>query len=261
MIEVTPLGDSALIVRLPVSSADLDETLDAVLNAEALLQAANLAGVIEIAPAPATLAVFFDAVAVATEYDEQPVFEALRAAIRRVLSGPALATARSRGRTHEIPVCYEAEFAPDLAEMARHAGISMAEVVGQHAAVRYRVSCLGFAPGFPYLNGLPSALAMPRRASPRTEVAAGSVAIGGAHTGIYPQVSPGGWNLIGRTPLRLFDPSLPQPALLAAGDHVRFRAIARVEFEEQAVAAAVSDRRERARAFHADSRERQPLQK
>jgi inhibitor of KinA len=131
-------------------------------------------------------------------------------------------------------VCYEGEFAPDLAEVAHHAGLSPDEVAQRHAAAAYRVGCVGFMPGFPYLTGLPPELATPRRAIPRREVAAGSVAIGGSQTGIYPSVSPGGWNVIGRTPLRLFDVTRQPPALLRAGDAVRFRAISRTEFESLA---------------------------
>ena len=131
----------------------------------------------------------------------------------------------------EIPVCYDLEFAIDLERVARHAQISPGEVVTLHGAAQYRVNCIGFTPGFPYLTGLPNKLATPRHAVPRKEIPAGSVAIGGAQAGIYPQKSPGGWNIIGRTPLRLFDPQRDPPALLQTGDQVRFRKITREEFQ------------------------------
>ena len=115
--------------------------------------------------------------------------------------------------------------------MAEHAQISTSEVVDLHSAAEYRVSCIGFTPGFPFLSGMPKKLAIPRRETPRKEIPAGSVGIGGAQTGIYPLRSPGGWNLIGRTPLKLFDPTKNPPALLQAGDRVRFRAITREEFD------------------------------
>ncbi len=134
-------------------------------------------------------------------------------------------------RLIEIPVCYEDEFAPDLDEVASHAQLSAADVIAAHTAPIYHVACVGFAPGFPYLTGLAEALATPRRATPRLAVAAGSVAIGGAQTGIYPLTSPGGWNVIGRTPRRLFAIENAPPALLAQGDRVRFRRITREEFE------------------------------
>ena len=122
-------------------------------------------------------------------------------------------------------MCYGGEYGPDLEAVAVHAGLSPDAVVARHAAGDYSVAMLGFAPGFPYLLGLDPALHAPRRTDPRTRVPAGSVAIGGAQTGIYPRELPGGWNLIGRTPLPLFDPRREPPALLAAGDRVRFRAI------------------------------------
>jgi inhibitor of KinA len=134
-------------------------------------------------------------------------------------------------RPVEIPVCYDREFAPDLEEVARHAQISTKEVVDLHTGAEYRVACIGFVPGFPFLAGLPKTLATPRRATPRKEIPPGSVGIGGAQTGIYPLRSPGGWNLIGRTPLKLFEPAKDPPTVLCAGDRVRFRAITRQEFE------------------------------
>jgi inhibitor of KinA len=145
---------------------------------------------------------------------------------KRRASGAAV-----KPRLIEVPVCYDAEFAPDLETVAQHCGLAPNEVVARHAAARYGVRCVGFTPGFPFLGGLPSQLATPRRKSPRTAVPAGSVAIGGPQTGIYPLRSPGGWNIIGRTPLRLFDVTREPAALLRAGDRVRFVSIGREEFE------------------------------
>ncbi|HEX8077073.1 MAG TPA: carboxyltransferase domain-containing protein, partial [Chthoniobacterales bacterium] len=108
------------------------------------------------------------------------------------------------------------------------------EVVRRHSNATYRVACVGFTPGFPYLVGLPPELATPRRASPRTEIPAGAVAIGGTQTGIYPRKSPGGWNIIGRTPLKLFEVKRDPPALFSSGDLVRFREISRGEFDQLA---------------------------
>ena len=125
-------------------------------------------------------------------------------------------------RTVEVPVCYGGTYGPDLADVSRHCGIAEDEVIARHCAGRYLVYFLGFSPGFPYLGGLDPALATPRLASPRVLVPAGSVAIGGAQTGIYPAASSGGWRLIGRTPLRFFDSAREPPCLLAIGDEVRF---------------------------------------
>ncbi len=125
-------------------------------------------------------------------------------------------------RTIEIPVTYGGDAGPDLPLVARHANLSEKQVVELHASIDYVVWFLGFQPGFPYLGGLPQALATPRRAEPRVSVPAGSVGIGGVQTGIYPLQTPGGWNLIGRTDLPLFNPALPEPVLLRPGDTLRF---------------------------------------
>jgi KipI family sensor histidine kinase inhibitor len=125
-------------------------------------------------------------------------------------------------RVVEIPVCYGGEFGPDLEDVARHAGLAPERVVELHAAADYLVYFVGFATGFPYLGGLPPSLATPRLSAPRKEVPAGSVAIGGSQAGIYPLASPGGWRIVGRTPLALFDPQASPPPLLRMGDRVRF---------------------------------------
>jgi KipI family sensor histidine kinase inhibitor len=125
-------------------------------------------------------------------------------------------------RTVEIPVRYGGEFGPDLSDVSRHAGLSIAQVVERHAAAEYLVYFVGFSTCFPYLGGLPKELATPRLPAPRRHVPAGSVAIAGEQAGVYPISSPGGWRLIGRTTLRLFDPEASPPPLLRMGDRVRF---------------------------------------
>lgn len=129
-------------------------------------------------------------------------------------------------RTVEIPVRYGGEFGPDLDDVARHTGLSRERVVELHSSADYLVYFLGFAPGFAYLGGLPPELTTPRISAPRKHVPAGSVAIGGDQTGVYPIVSPGGWRLIGRTSVKLFDPSAAEPVLLRMGDRLRFIPIA-----------------------------------
>jgi KipI family sensor histidine kinase inhibitor len=133
-------------------------------------------------------------------------------------------------RTVEIPVCYGGEYGPDLNDVAAIAGRSPADVVAIHSGAGYQVCFLGFSPGFPYLSGMPESIAASRLATPRSRVPAGSVAIGGCQTGVYPLASPGGWRLIGRTPLRLFEPSADPPALLRMGDHVKFVPISKGDF-------------------------------
>lgn len=184
------------------------------------LAAAKLSGVVEVVPAFTTLLVVFDS---------RQARETARPALQRLLSGLATDDSDAPGvpagpaREVEIPVVYRG---PDLPRVAGLAGLSEEEVVRLHVGGRYRVHCLGFAPGFPYLGGLDSRLHTPRLSSPRPRIPAGSVAIGGEHAGIYPIASPGGWNLIGWTPTRLFCPESDNLAgmfRLQAGDWVRFR--------------------------------------
>lgn len=122
----------------------------------------------------------------------------------------------------EIPVCYGGEYGPDLLEVAQRCSLTPEEVIARHTAPTYRIYMLGFTPGFPYLGGMDPSIAAPRRKEPRIHIPAGSVGIAGEQTGVYPIVSPGGWQLIGRTPLRLFDPQKEQPILLSAGAGIRF---------------------------------------
>jgi inhibitor of KinA len=238
MMEIIPLGDSALIVRMRERFDDAPEqTLDTVLRAFQQLQNAAIPGVIELAPAYTSVTAFFDPISVAKGAETpDKVFDWLAAPIRAAVAAGAdrgrhrIATQR-RVRLVEIPVCYDPEFGLDIDDVARHAAISPSEVIRLHSTAEYRVACIGFVPGFPFLAGLPKELATPRRDVPRKQIPPGSVGIGGAQTGIYPLRSPGGWNLIGRTPLRLFDPQKNPPALLRAGERVRFRKISRDEFE------------------------------
>jgi inhibitor of KinA len=224
-MRIEPLGDSALLVCHD-DEFDPEKSLDAILHATRQLEAAAIPGVIELAPAYTTIGIFVDPARI-VDYDE------LKTSIERALQRNLEPAPPRAGEESiiEVPVCYEAEFAPDLEEVARQAGLAPEEIVRHHASATYRVSCVGFTPGFPYLSGLPPELATPRRASPRKEIPAGAVAIGGTQTGIYPRKSPGGWNIIGRTPLRLFDVERNPPALFRAGDCVRFRKISRQEFD------------------------------
>ncbi|HEV3243944.1 MAG TPA: 5-oxoprolinase subunit PxpB [Chthoniobacterales bacterium] len=233
-MEITPLGDSALLIRVAENFDDAPEdALSKVLAAKRGLEAAQIPGAIEIAPAYTTVGLFYDLVrAIDAGAPVENVFGWIEQRIRRALSEvEEIHANRTEGSLVEIPVCYETEFALDLEHVARHAGVDWKEVVDLHCAADYRVHCVGFTPGFPFLGGLSRKLATPRRDVPRKEIPAGSVAIGGSQTGIYPIKSPGGWNVIGRTPLQLFDPQKNPPALLRAGDRVRFRSITRDEFE------------------------------
>lgn len=231
-IRVDWLGDRALLLHL---GSGIDAALNARTHAAArTLRAANLPGVIDIVPAYASVAVHYDPRAWhEAESGLAPgerLAERVLSSIRAADVIGARITAESGLPIVEIPVCYGGDHGPDLAEVARLAQLDESEVIARHAAGDYRVAMLGFAPGFPYLLGLDPALHSPRRANPRTRVPAGSVAIGGAQTGIYPRELPGGWQIVGRTPRILFDAARDPPALLAPGQRVRFRPIGAGEF-------------------------------
>ncbi|HEV3393961.1 MAG TPA: 5-oxoprolinase subunit PxpB [Chthoniobacterales bacterium] len=236
-MEITPLGDCAVLVRLTGNfEADPESALEKVLTAQKTLAAAKIPGVIELAPAYTTVALFYDPIrAIEAGAPVEDIFSWFEQRIGDAISNAKNASAHSiPSTTVEIPVCYASEFAFDLDDVARRTDLEPNEVIALHSSTEYRVHCVGFTPGFPFLGGLPPKLAAPRRETPRTEIPAGSVGIGGKQTGIYPVKSPGGWNIIGRTPLRLFDPQRNPPVLVRAGDGVRFRPISREEFDQLA---------------------------
>lgn len=218
---ISPLGDSAVVVAL---GAGLDET--ALVRVRALAEAIERdcpEGVVDVVPAFASVTVFYDAAHCGG-------YARLRTEIEARAARAEAALVSQVARVLEIPVCYGGEWGPDLGDVAARAGVSTEQVVDLHSGADYLVHAIGFAPGFAYLGGLPAALHTARRATPRTSVPAGTVGIGGAQTGVYPLATPGGWNLIGRTPLRMFDAGRTEPALLRAGDRVKFRAISAGEF-------------------------------
>jgi inhibitor of KinA len=224
-MHITPLGDSGLVIQVCARLApDPEETLREVVSVWRRLEAAALPGVLEIAPAYTTVAVHYDPLKLRDATGSDAVARLTRQ-IAETLAVPDERAGEETGRTIEIPVCYGGAWGPDLPEVARRAGLSEAEAIERHAAAEYLVHCLGFTPGFAYLSGLPPELAMPRRASPRRKVPAGMVGIGGTQTGVYPLPSPGGWQLIGWTPMTLFDPQAESPSLLRVGDRVRFRPV------------------------------------
>jgi inhibitor of KinA len=226
-----PLGDSAVTVTIG-PARDAISLLRARALATALVKTPP-AGILDIVPAYASVTVYYDPSRVSgtgtLPYDR------ICAAIRRCAEKAKVLLRRApkglvTDRLVEIPVCYGGDFGPDLAEVAKKAKLSPEEVIKRHAKVEYRVQAIGFVPGFPYLSGLPERLHTPRRSTPREIVAAGSVGIGGAQTGVYPISTPGGWNLIGRSPSVLFNPRDEPAALLQVGDLVRFRPITLGEF-------------------------------
>ncbi len=217
---VVGAGDSVLLI-------EFEERIDPVVNARAIalaesIQAAAISGVRDVVPTYRSVAVYFDPLR--TDYD------ALVTALGRHAAGTPTQAVESRTPV-DIPVCYGGEFGPDLAAVAAYAHLGQAQVVELHAAATYRVFMLGFVPGFAYMGVVDDRIAIPRHSAPRVRVPTGSVGIAGVQTGIYPAETPGGWQLIGRTPLDPFDPNRREPFLLKAGDAVRFRPIERAEYD------------------------------
>jgi KipI family sensor histidine kinase inhibitor len=219
-----PLGDSAAYVEF-CTTLDLEVNSIVQRLALAILQR-EVAWVRDVVPALGGVALHFD------PDNAQFPGNPLEAALELVTDSlkQALAGKDDPGREVELPVCYEPEFALDLAEVAKKAELEPEQVARRHAAGEYRVLMMGFAPGHAYMGGLDPKLAVPRRASPRAVVPAGSVAIANEQTVVYPYAISGGWNVIGRTPMVLFDAKRARPSLLWPGDRVRFRAIDREEF-------------------------------
>ncbi|MBY5990881.1 5-oxoprolinase subunit PxpB [Ferrimonas balearica] len=216
---LSPLGDSALLVQL-------DAALPATELAAATAALCALPGCLDAVPAYTTVTLHFDPLDLPhPEAHFTPLIDGALAALQKTPT-PA------PGRLVRLPVCYHPSLGPDLAEVAAHCGLSVEALVARHSAPEYRVRFLGFAPGFPFLEGLDPALATPRRATPRTQVAAGSVGIAGAQTGVYPLASPGGWQLIGQTPCPLVDFDRPRPTALEPGDRLKFEPISLAQFEQ-----------------------------
>jgi inhibitor of KinA len=219
-VRIVPAGDSALVV-------EYDARIDAAVNARAIalaaaVQGTNLRGIRDVVPTYRSVTVYFDPLR--TDYDRLVAFLESRS-----LDVPDVGEAARR--VVRIPVCYGAELGPDLDEVAAFASAAIEDVIQLHTAATYRVFMLGFVAGFAYMGSVDERIAMPRHATPRVRVPIGSVGIAGIQTGVYPAETPGGWRLIGRTPLKPFDPERAEPFLMKAGDAVRFYAITREEYD------------------------------
>lgn len=221
-MQSTPLGDRAVLVTLRAKNAEA--ALAKTMALAAALNREPLAGVTDIVPAYSTVTVHYDPCGILA--GECTPFDRVCAWINQMPKGAAKSA--KAAPVVEVPVRYGGEDGPDLAEIARRAKLTEAEVVRVHSKAVYRVAAVGFAPGFPYLLGMPARLATPRLDTPRGKVPAGSVGIGGGQTGVYPLESPGGWSLVGRTRLRLFRPENEvAPTLFKPGDSVKFVPVAR----------------------------------
>ena len=218
---VIDVGDQALAID--VEAPDTASRLAAVRSIADTVAAAGLLGVTDVVASPGRVTVVYDPL--------RADHAALRADLATLAVARIAPPSTGGGSRHELPVCYGDDLGPDLEDVCASRGLDRAGFVSRHTDPDYIVEAIGFLPGFGYLAGLPATLATPRKATPRRVVPAGSVGIGGGQTGAYPCASPGGWNLVGTTPARLFDVSWSRPALLAVGDTVRFVAIDRGEFE------------------------------
>lgn len=220
-VKILPAGDSALCVEF--GNTISEESNGRVMALEAAVQAAKIPGIVETVPTYRSLLVCYDPCAIQ--------YKKLTRLLTRLAHRCGAASA-TLGRVVEIPVCYGGAYGEDLADVAEHAGLTAEEVVRLHSSRDYRIFMLGFLPGFAYLGGMDKRLATPRLKQPRTRIPAGSVAIGGEQTGIYPMASPGGWRLIGMTPVKAYDPDREEPILYRAGDFIRFVPISEEQYRE-----------------------------
>lgn len=236
--ELYPLGEQAVVIRW---EGGIGESMRRIVTdaMRCLMQENHFnPHVIELVRAYRTITVYYDPVQLyLSQREPASPYELMTRWIRSRLepSGSGCLSAslpEEESSVITVPVCFSGQYGPDLNVIAQHAGLSIHEAVQLYCSAVYVVHMIGFLPGFPYMSGLPERLAAPRLSKPRLEVPAGSVGIAGTQTGIYPMASPGGWQLIGRTPIRLFDPGRERPSLLQAGDRVRFEPIDPTEFTE-----------------------------
>jgi inhibitor of KinA len=227
-LSIEPAGDSALLIRFPpeISQDRFNQVMD-VLDR---LRSAPIPGCVDLLPGYASVLVIYDPLVLDWRHTLGAVQAALAAA-REAAGDPAHVDRRPQ-RKVKIPVFYDPAVAPDLLPLAEEKGLAVEHLIDQHSAPLYRCHLIGFRPGFPFLGGLPPGLATPRLATPRPHVPAGSVAIAGHQTGVYPAAGPGGWRIIGRTPLSMFDPQRREACLLRPGDRVWFVPIDRQHYLE-----------------------------
>lgn len=218
--EILPYGDHALLVRFE-QTIDTDIHQNVIALEKAIVRAA-IPGYRYSIPAYCSLTVVFEPLS--TSYD------AWKSILNELLQQGPPPEVRAESRTLTIPVCYEAPFAPDMQEVQDLTGLTAESIIALHTQHQFRVYMLGFLPGFAYMGKTPEALFCPRKSVPRTQVPAGSVGLAGFQTGIYPSPAPGGWQLIGQTPISVFNPERTAPFLFQPGDLVQFKAITEAEF-------------------------------
>lgn len=230
-----PLGESAVLVEF--GGGIHPDTHRKVKAFTEYLDRHSVPGMMEYVSAFSSVTVFYDSLMVKqlhqdhVELKEEPSYRIISVILQKIVT-ELRAGDGQKSRVVEIPVCYGGELGPDLAYVAEYNKLTIDEVIEIHSKGDYLVYMIGFAPGFPYLGGMSEKISTPRRQSPRMSISAGSVGIAGMQTGVYPIPTPGGWQLIGRTPLELFCPNENSPSLLQAGDRIRFYPISPQEYEE-----------------------------
>ena len=218
---ILPTGDRALAVEF---GNEIDEHINArLMGFIRKLSDERIRGIEEFVPSFRSVLIHYNPGVLS--------YDRIRSIIEKTLSEP-ISESTHKKRIVEVPVCYDEKFGPDIAFVAEHAGISIDEVIRIHTSTPYLVYMLGFQPGFPYLGGLDERIHTPRLESPRIRLEAGSVGIGGGQTGLYPMESPGGWRIIGVTPVRCYNPEKDKPIPYMAGDHIRFKSISKEEFDD-----------------------------
>ena len=218
-IKILTAGDASLLVEFGKEiNPEINRKIAATVQ---LMREQHIEGVVDVIPSFCALLINYDPRVIGYEEIKSRIKDLLRIEIK---------AGAERKKIFEIPVCYGGEFGPDIATIAEHAGLTEQEVIDIHSSRDYLIYMLGFLPGFCYLGGLDERIFTPRLASPRIKIDAGSVGIGGSQTGIYPLDSPGGWQLMGKTPVKTYDPDREVPILVEAGDYIRFVPIDEEEF-------------------------------
>ncbi|WP_085991153.1 5-oxoprolinase subunit PxpB [Oceanobacillus senegalensis] len=221
MFQIDPIGDKGL--RIQLGETISKETNEKIRSLSLLLEKENISGIVEWIPTYTSLSIYYDPYYIS--------YEKLKERIG-TLAGKFSQIELPPAEVMHFPVFYGEEMGPDLSNVAKHNGLTEEEVIEIHTGSDYLIFMMGFTPGFPYLGGMSEKIATPRLAEPRLKIPVGSVGIAGSQTGVYSMETPGGWQLIGRTPLELYDPTREKPILLQAGNYIRFVQVSKTEYIE-----------------------------